>query len=224
MFWKIISWVLAVGVCMYVWQNGQSGQPENQPNHATTSSHSPLQSASSDNQSVESNTLVLAARSQIGKTVQYDSAYTTLAYPMGDVPLEKGVCTDVVIRALREQGLDLQKLVHEDMKRDFSAYPKRWGLKRPDANIDHRRVPNLIVYFTRQGWVVQDKTFQAGDLVMWELNGGRLPHIGIVSERKLGNTPLIIHNIGAGTQEEDLLFKHKITGYFRLPEQFRHSI
>lgn len=161
--------------------------------------------------------IVQAARKQIGKTVRYDPAYTALAYPMGDVPLEKGVCTDVVIRALREQNMDLQELVHLDMRQHFSAYPKRWGLKYPDPNIDHRRVPNLITYFTRQGWAVRNGEFRAGDIVTWELNGNRLPHIGIVSDRKQGNTPLIIHNIGAGTQEEDLLFKHKITGHFRLP-------
>lgn len=169
--------------------------------------------------------IVQAARSQIGKTVRYDPAYTALAYPMGDVPLEKGVCTDVIIRALREQGIDLQVWVHEDMCRNFDVYPKRWGLKRPDPNIDHRRVPNLETFFTRQGWRVlrdnfnsQETQFQAGDIVTWVLNGNRLPHIGIVSDRKKGHTPLIIHNIGAGTQEEDILFKHQITGHFRLPE------
>ncbi|MCG7658077.1 DUF1287 domain-containing protein [Wielerella bovis] len=162
--------------------------------------------------------IVQSARNQIGKTVHYDPAYTTLAYPMGDVPIEKGVCTDVVIRALREQKMDLQQLVHQDMKQSFSAYPKRWGLKKPDPNIDHRRVLNLITFFTRQGWAVKQKgDFRAGDIVTWELNGNRLPHIGIVSDKKIGDTPLIIHNIGAGTQEEDLLFKHKITGHFRLP-------
>ena len=164
----------------------------------------------------ESLKIVQSARNQIGKTVRYDPAYTLLAFPMGDVPLEKGVCTDVVIRALREQNMDLQALVNHDMRHHFSAYPKRWGLKRPDPNIDHRRVPNLITFFTRQGWAVEGE-FQAGDVVTWELNGNHLPHIGIVSDRKQGDTPLIIHNIGAGTQEEDLLFKHKITGHFRLP-------
>lgn len=164
--------------------------------------------------------LVQSARDQIGKTVRYDPAYTALAYPMGDVPMEKGVCTDVVIRALREQNMDLQQLVHQDMKRNFSAYPKRWGLKRTDTNIDHRRVPNLITFFTRQGWAVKQKNdFRAGDIVTWELNGNRLPHIGIVSDKKIGDIPLIIHNIGSGTQEEDLLFKHTITGHFRLPEK-----
>lgn len=163
--------------------------------------------------------IVQAARQQIGQTLYYDPAYVALSYPMGDVPLERGVCSDVVIRALREQNLDLQQMVHLDMKNHFAAYPKRWGLKRPDPNIDHRRVPNLITFFTRQGWAVKPQgDFQAGDIVTWELNGNRLPHIGIVSDRKIGDTPLIIHNIGQGTQEEDILFKHTITGHFRPPE------
>ena len=160
--------------------------------------------------------VVRAARSQIGRTVRYDPAYTALDYPMGDVPIAKGVCTDVVIRALRQQGIDLQQLVHQDMKANFSAYPNRWGLKRPDPNIDHRRVPNLEVYFTRHGWAVQDG-YRAGDIVTWRLAGSGLPHIGIVSDRKQGDTPLIIHNIGAGTREEDILFRHEIVGHFRQP-------
>ncbi|WP_245637557.1 DUF1287 domain-containing protein [Eikenella halliae] len=160
--------------------------------------------------------VVRAARSQIGRTVRYDPAYTALDYPMGDVPIVKGVCTDVVIRALRQQGIDLQQLVHQDMKANFSAYPNRWGLKRPDPNIDHRRVPNLEVYFTRHGWAVQDG-YRAGDIVTWRLAGRGLPHIGIVSNRKQGDTPLIIHNIGAGTREENILFRHEIAGHFRQP-------
>lgn len=160
--------------------------------------------------------IVRAARSQIGRTVRYDPAYTALDYPMGDVPIAKGVCTDVVIRALRQQDIDLQQLVHQDMKANFPAYPNRWGLKRPDPNIDHRRVPNLEVYFTRHGWAVQDG-YRAGDIVTWRLAGSGLPHIGIVSDRKQGDTPLIIHNIGAGTREEDILFRHEIAGHFRQP-------
>ena len=160
--------------------------------------------------------VVRAARSQIGRTVRYDPAYTALDYPMGDVPIAKGVCTDVVIRALRQQSIDLQQLVHQDMKANFPAYPNRWGLKRPDPNIDHRRVPNLEVYFTRHGWAVQDG-YRAGDIVTWRLAGSGLPHIGIVSDRKQGDTPLIIHNIGAGTREEDILFHHEIVGHFRQP-------
>lgn len=162
--------------------------------------------------------IVQSARNQIGKTLRYDPAYTKLKYPMGDVPMEKGVCTDVVIRALREQNIDLQELVHQDMSRNFSVYPKRWGLKQPDTNIDHRRVPNLMTYFMRQGWAVQDTNYQAGDIVIWELKGNR-PHIGIVSDRKIGDRPLIIHNIGSGTREDDILYRYTITGHFRLPVQ-----
>ena len=162
--------------------------------------------------------IVQSAWNQIGKTLRYDPAYTKLTYPMGDVPISKGVCTDVIIRALRDQNIDLQELVHQDMSRNFSVYPKRWGLKQPDTNIDHRRAPNLMTYFTRQGWAVQDTNYQAGDIVTWELKGNR-PHIGIVSDRKIGDRPLIIHNIGSGTREDDILYRYTITGHFRLPVQ-----
>ena len=160
--------------------------------------------------------IVQSARNQIGKTLHYDPAYTKLTYPMGDVPISKGVCTDVIIRALRDQNIDLQALVHQDMSQNFSVYPKRWGLTQPDTNIDHRRVPNLMTYFTRQGWAVQDTNYQAGDIVTWELKGNR-PHIGIVSDRKIGDRPLIIHNIGSGTRENDFLYRYTITGHYRLP-------
>jgi uncharacterized protein len=164
--------------------------------------------------------IVTAARKQIGVTVSYDPSYRKLEFPGGDVPKEAGVCTDVVIRALRQQGLDLQKEVHEDMRSNFSAYPQKWGLKKPDPNIDHRRVPNLVTYFKRQGYgqKVSDKpeTYLPGDIVTWVLDGG-LTHIGIVSDHKTSTgTPLIIHNIGSGTQEEDILFRFNITGHFRL--------
>jgi NADH:ubiquinone oxidoreductase, na len=160
--------------------------------------------------------IVQSARNQIGKTLHYDPAYTKLTYPMGDVPILKGVCTDVIIRALRDQNIDLQALVHQDMSQNFSVYPKRWGLTQPDTNIDHRRVPNLMTYFTRQGWAVQDTNYQAGDIVTWELKGNR-PHIGIVSDLKIGDRPLIIHNIGSGTRENDILYRYTITGHYRLP-------
>lgn len=161
--------------------------------------------------------LVLDARSQIGKTLSYDPAYTKLSYPMGDVPIIKGVCTDVVIRALRHQGIDLQTKIHEDMKQNFKQYPQKWGLKAPDKNIDHRRVPNIATYFTRQGYAVRGD-YQAGDIVTWDLGKG-LVHIGIVSDKHtiFNKTPLIIHNIGRGTQEEDILYRFKITGHYRIP-------
>lgn len=165
--------------------------------------------------------LVKDARTQIGKTVSYDPAYTTLAYPMGDVPINKGVCTDVVIRALRHQGMDLQELIHKDMKANFSAYPKKWGLKSTDKNIDHRRVPNIATYFKRKGYAVKSTykvhEFKAGDIVTWDLPKG-LVHIGIVSDKKTNTgIPLIIHNIGSGTKEENILFQYKITGHYRIP-------
>lgn len=160
------------------------------------------------------------ARRQIGVTVEYDPAYVSLEYPGGDVPEERGVCTDVVIRALRLLNFDLQKEVHEDMKRHFSAYPGRWGLKGPDKNIDHRRVPNLQTFFKRRGWqlpVTQNAAdYKPGDLVTCLL-GDYLPHIMIVSDRKNeAGTPLIIHNIGAGTEEEDCLFAFPMTGHYRV--------
>jgi uncharacterized protein YijF (DUF1287 family) len=163
--------------------------------------------------------LITSARAQIGVTVSYDAAYRVLEYPGGDVPKETGVCTDVVVRALREQSFDLQKEMHEDMKREFSAYPRRWGLKKPDRNIDHRRVPNMMTYFRRQGWSVpvtkKAEDYAAGDLVTWDL-GGDLPHIGIISDRRTPEgVPLVIHNIGRGTQEEDILFSYTITGHYR---------
>ncbi|WP_426354302.1 DUF1287 domain-containing protein [Stenotrophomonas maltophilia] len=166
--------------------------------------------------------LVAAARAQVGVTTRYDPAYHVLAYPGGDVPLDRGVCTDVVVRALRSQGLDLQARVHEDMRGNFSAYPSIWGLSRPDRNIDHRRVPNLMRWFERQRWQQPVSTaaadYAAGDIVAWKLNGNGLLHVGIVSDRRLADgTPLVLHNIARGTREENLLFQHTIIGHYRMP-------
>lgn len=167
-----------------------------------------------------SSMLVENARKQIGVTVSYDPKYRKIDFPMGDVPETTGVCTDVVIRAYRQQGLDLQQAVNKDMKSAWAKYPKLWGLKTTDPNIDHRRVPNLETFFSRHGQTLSLtdlSTFQAGDIVTWQLPKN-LPHIGIVSDKKsLDGTPLIIHNIGQGTQEEDVLFKYKIVGHYRLP-------
>ncbi|MGX5219266.1 DUF1287 domain-containing protein [Pseudomonas segetis] len=173
-------------------------------------------------QAVEADKLVLAARQQVGVTLGYDPAYRRLAYPNGDVPISTGVCTDVLIRALRQQGLDLQQAVHQDMRAHFGQYPKSWGLTRPDSNIDHRRVPNLMTWFKRQGWALaldQDaEHYSPGDIVTWDLGGG-LTHIGIISDRKASSgVPLVLHNIGRGTQEEDILFNFRITGHYRIPE------
>ena len=170
---------------------------------------------------LQADALVTAARQQVGVTLSYDPAYRRLSYPNGDVPLNTGVCTDVVIRALRQQGLDLQQTVHQDMRANFRLYPKNWGLSRPDSNIDHRRVPNLMTWFKRQGWSLplgQDaERYRPGDIVTWDLGGG-LTHIGIISDRQAGSgVPLVLHNIGRGTQEEDILFSFKITGHYRIP-------
>lgn len=169
--------------------------------------------------------IVAAARKQIGVTVSYDPAYTTLKYPGGDVAAGGGVCTDVVIRALRVAlDLDLQKQVHEDMVAHFEAYPKNWGLKRADKNIDHRRVPNLRTWFKRRGYQVPLPTveevgkFLPGDIVTCTVPPN-LPHVMIVSDRKSADgRPLVIHNIGGGAMEEDCLGMFKLTGLYRVKE------
>ena len=150
----------------------------------------------------------------------YDPAYVSIAYPNGDVPRERGVCTDVIVRAFRAAHVDLQKTVHEDMSAHFAAYPTLWGLHRPDPNIDHRRVANLMAYFKRQGQAVaisaKPGDYRPGDVVAWELPGG-LRHIGLVSDHRVIGTNRceMIHNIGAGTRLEDVLFAWKITGHYR---------
>jgi uncharacterized protein len=161
--------------------------------------------------------VVAAARSQIGVTTGYDGSYRRLDYPNGDVPIETGVCTDVVIRALRSVGIDLQRQVHEDRKHHPERYAKRD--RRIDRNIDHRRVPNLQVWLAHHAAVLAPSTdvndFKPGDIVSWELPGG-LDHIGIVSDRRIAARPLVLHNISRGTQEEDVLFAWTITGHYRL--------
>lgn len=152
--------------------------------------------------------------------VEYDPAYYSIDYPSGDIPKNKGVCTDVVIRAYRKMGVDLQKEVHEDMIKNFSLYPQKWGLKAPDKNIDHRRVPNLMVFFGRFGKTLkitmQAEDYCPGDIVCWDLGGG-ITHIGIVSNKKTddGKRYKIIHNIGAGQVLEDCLFSFKIIGHYQ---------
>ena len=164
--------------------------------------------------------LVKAARERTTHHETYDGSYHRIAYPMGDVADDRGVCTDVVIRAYRHLGIDLQVLVHEDMLRNFAAYPHGWKLPRPDSNIDHRRVPNLQVFFKRAGKSLpisdDPAQYKAGDLVTWMLPGN-LPHIGIVSDQFVAGTrrPKIIHNIGRGPMEEDSLFAFPITGHYR---------
>lgn len=166
--------------------------------------------------------LIAAAIERTTHKVIYDGSYRRIAYPGGDVPDGFGVCTDVLIRAYRVLGIDLQKEVHQDMRRCFALYPKNWGLKRPDTNIDHRRVPNLQTFFTRKGQKLKvsasAEDYLPGNLVTWMLPGN-LPHIGIVTDRRSedGLRPLIVHNIGAGPVLEDMLFSYKITGHYRYP-------
>ncbi|HEY5723879.1 MAG TPA: DUF1287 domain-containing protein [Allosphingosinicella sp.] len=162
--------------------------------------------------------LIAAARAQIGVTVKYDPAYSRIPYPNGDVPRVKGVCTDVIVRAYRDAfGIDLQALVHADMRAAFGAYPKSWGLSRPDSNIDHRRVPNLRAWLARRRATLpvprNAREWRAGD-IFTSLVGNR-PHIGLVSDRRGPNSLLVIHNVGQGTREEDVLLVWPITGRYR---------
>jgi uncharacterized protein len=165
--------------------------------------------------------LVEAAVERTTFRVRYDPAYVVIPYPGGDVPAETGVCTDEVIRSYRKVGVDLQREVHEDMRRNFHLYPRKWGSAGPDTNIDHRRVPNLMVFFERQGAALpvtsEAADYKPGDVVTWDLGGG-LTHIGIVVNVPAPSEPArmqIVHNIGAGPQLEDVLFSWKITGHYR---------
>lgn len=168
--------------------------------------------------------LAEAAVERTEHRVVYDGAYRAIPYPGGDVPDDVGVCTDVVIRAYRVLGVDLQVEVHEEMSADFAAFPRLWGHTRPDTNIDHRRVPNLRRFFERRGASLpvtrEGGDYRPGDLVTW-IVGESLPHIGIVTGlwSDDGRRPLVVHNIGAGPRLEDRLFAHPITGHYRyLPE------
>lgn len=163
-----------------------------------------------------------AAISIVDASIDYDPAYFTIKYPNGDVPKNKGVCTDVIIRAYRKLNIDLQKEVHDDLKANFSKYPnlKKWGLKKPDTNIDHRRVPNLEVFFARKGQklVISNNPddYKTGELVTWMI-GKKYPHIGIITNKKSpnGKRPMIVHNVGNGQLLEDCLFDYEIVGHFK---------
>ncbi len=161
------------------------------------------------------------AQEQLSLTKNYTQDYFSIPYPNGDPPIETGACTDVIIRGFRSAGVDLQKEVHEDIKANFKSYPNKWGLQRPDTNIDHRRVPNLQTFFTRKGKSIPISLnagdYKPGDVVSWDLNGKGLTHIGIVSHlwNERSKRYLIIHNIGGGARAEDRLFEWKITGHYR---------
>lgn len=170
--------------------------------------------------SAQGSSLASCAEELTLQKVTYDPSYFSIDYPNGDIPANKGVCTDVVIRAFRFLGVDLQQEVHQDMKANFHLYPKNWGLTKTDTNIDHRRVPNLMHFFKRKGAskpiTNQEKDYLPGDIIAWDLGNG-LTHIGIVSNQKIKNTNqyLIVHNIGAGQVLEDCLFRFKIIGHYR---------
>ncbi|NLD08671.1 MAG: DUF1287 domain-containing protein [Xanthomonadaceae bacterium] len=163
-----------------------------------------------------------AAKSIIDPSVIYDGSYQSIAYPNGDVAADRGVCSDVIVRAYRTLNIDLQSAVHNDMRTHFNAYPSQrmWGLSKPDKNIDHRRVPNLETFLTRQGASLpitkNPDNYKAGDIVSWRLHNG-LPHIGIVIDERSQDKkrPLVVHNIGQGQIAEDVLFEWKIVGHFR---------
>jgi uncharacterized protein YijF (DUF1287 family) len=160
-----------------------------------------------------------SATTLVSPNIIYDPAYRSIDYPGGDVPPDRGVCTDVVIRAYRMFDIDLQRLVHEDMKENFEEYPQMWGLNHPDMNIDHRRVPNLMKFFERKGQVKphspQPTAYSPGDIVCWDLGGG-VTHIGIVVKKRSTDQQrhLILHNIGGGQVVEDILFDYPIIGHY----------
>lgn len=168
--------------------------------------------------------IVLAARKQAKEGTSYVPGYVVIDYPGGDVPRDQGVCTDVIVRSLRAVGYDLQKLIHEDMKAHFNAYPRHWGLRRPDTNIDHRRVPNQMTFFRRRGRTLTtvfgrrtQSQWKAGDLVYWDLGYKGFLHCGVVSDkREGGGVPSVIHNLG-GCREESVLLAWKIIGHYRYP-------
>ena len=188
---------------------------------ATGQTITPMQRSNSARTSLNgADRLSYAALDRLRHRVVYDGRYIPIAYPNGDVPANKGVCTDVVIRAYRKLQIDLQKEVHEDMTKNFKLYPKIWGLKTTDRNIDHRRVPNLQVFFSRKGQSLgvsnEAQNYKTGDLVTWMING-KMAHIGIVTHLKSadGKRPKIVHNVGAGQVLEDCLFSYPITGHYR---------
>jgi uncharacterized protein YijF (DUF1287 family) len=175
--------------------------------------------------------IVNAAKQEVLDGVRYDASYAAIPYPNGDVSSDRGACTDVIVRALRGAGYDLQQLIHEDMKRDFDAYPKLWGLTQPDASIDHRRVPNHIAFMKRHGQTLPlstrgaaAATWQPGDLVYWKLALSGATHCGVLSnDRGRDGLPMVIHNIGPATSQEDCLTRWEIIGHVRYPAGDRES-
>ncbi len=199
---------------------GGCKQRTSRPQSATALPEHPIFKPLPTNASPHLKELIDGAIGQAGVTTGYDPSYVKLDYPLGDVPKETGVCSDVVVRAFRNAGVDLQKEVHEDMGRAWPEYPRKWGTSSPDANIDHRRVLNLMTYFARQGKSLpvsgNKDEYLPGDVVAWDLGNG-LEHIGLVTNlwSEAEKRCLVIHNIGAGARVEDVLFAWKITGHYR---------
>lgn len=212
----LLSLLFVVAACQ---RQSESPSPQNAATNELVRS-APIYKPLPSNTHPNVKKFIDAAVAQVGVTTGYDPAYVSLNYPGGDVPKETGVCSDVIVRAFRGVGIDLQKEVHEDMARAWPEYPKRWGLSRPDRNIDHRRVPNLMTYLERKhkSLLITDASddYRPGDIVSWDLGGG-IDHIGIVTD--MSSSPngrsLIVHNIGAGARVEDVLFRWKITGHYR---------
>ena len=212
--------VAGAGACDASAPPSPSAKPAVAASIATAAAAAPVHKDWSDARLPFGLRLAAAAEERATHSVTYDAAYLRIPYPMGDVPASQGVCSDEVVRAYRLLGIDLQRLVHEDMVRAFAAYPTRWHMTHPDSNIDHRRVPNLAMFFARHGRALtvsdEAKDYKPGDIIAWALPDGR-PHIGLVTEERTsdGARPLVLHNIGLGPHIEDMLFVFKITGHYR---------
>lgn len=212
---RLLLWGLSFLVLSFGFACGGKAGSENPPVAATE------KPPAAEIESPAVRALLESAFEQTKITKNYTQQYFVIPYPMGDVPAETGACTDVVIRAFRRAGIDLQREVHEDMRANFSIYPKKWGLSKPDTNIDHRRVPNLQTFFARRGKSLpvssQADSYKPGDVVTWDLDGKGMTHIGVVSNlwNESASRYLIIHNIGGGAHAEDVLFRWKVTGHFR---------
>jgi uncharacterized protein YijF (DUF1287 family) len=221
---RLVQYVFPVGVILLLavgCNQTRSGRTSviAAPVAAPVAAPSPIAMPLSRNASAGLKQFVAAAIEQSGVTTGYDPAWVKIDYPNGDVAAETGVCSDVVVRAFRKAGIDLQKEVHEDMQRAFAEYPKRWGARGTDTNIDHRRVLNLMTYFNRQGKSLavtsERAAYLPGDVVAWELSEG-VEHIGVLTNFMSENKNyLIVHNIGAGARVEDVLMSWKIIGHYR---------
>jgi len=207
----IVGMILMTSACA----PGVSGSRASAKRAAENLTRKPISNSPQIKRTVDS------AIDQTQYTTEYDPAYARLEYPGGDLPRERGVCADVIVRALRSVGVDLQKEIHEDMAQHFAAYPNKWGARKPDSNIDHRRVPNLMTFFERTGKSVaitkKPADYLPGDIVSWELDN-HLLHIGLVTDVVADGTPnyLVVHNIGAGAKIEDVLMAWKIIGHYRM--------